>query len=47
MMQSIFFLILDKKGVTEDEYVMRSVEAEAMLFGDILQGSFIDTYRQL
>ena len=35
----------DATGVTEDDYEMRSVKAEAMLFGDILQGSFIDSYR--
>ena len=25
---------------------MRSIKAEAALFGDILQGSFVDSYRQ-
>ena len=35
----------DETGVTDDEYVMRSIKAEAMLFGDIVQGSFNDTYR--
>ena len=34
-----------KTGVTDDDYVMRSIKAEAMLFGDIVQGSFIDSYR--
>ena len=32
--------------MSEDEYVMRSIKAEAALFGDILQGSFVDSYRQ-
>lgn len=35
----------DATGVTENDYEMRSVKAEAKLFGDILQGSFIDSYR--
>ena len=33
-------------GVAEDAHVMRSIQAEANLFGDIVQGSFIDSYRQ-
>ena len=33
-------------GVAEDAHVMRSIRAEANLFGDIVQGSFIDSYRQ-
>ena len=36
----------DDTGVSEDEYVMRSIKAEGAFFGDILQGSFVDSYRQ-
>ena len=33
-------------GITDDEHTMRSIKAEANVFGDIVQGSFIDSYRQ-
>jgi len=33
--------------MTEDSHVMRSIKAEANLFGDIVQGSFMDSYRNL
>ena len=35
----------EEPGVTDDEYVMRSIKAEALIFGDIVQGSFVDSYR--
>jgi len=34
-------------GITDDEHTMRSIKAEANVFGDIVQGSFIDSYRNL
>ena len=37
----------NETGVTDDDTVMRSIKAEAMLFGDIVQGSFIDSYRSM
>ena len=33
-------------GITDDEHTMRSIKAEANVFGDIVQGNFIDSYRQ-
>ena len=41
----VVFFIDDAPGATPDAYQMQSVKAEAMLFGDIIQANFIDSYR--
>ena len=41
----VVFFIDDAPGATPDAYQMQSVKAEAMLFGDIVQANFIDSYR--
>ena len=33
-------------GITDAEHTMRSIKAEANVLGDIVQGNFIDSYRQ-